>query len=141
MYLKFSSVPGFDHAGLVDPGSSISFPSSQFPPNLWIISGSSLDTGQKPHVIIIPFDPVFSHLLLQWQVWCVYLHTFHCLFSDQICAKEAKAIPCLLCLMKPGQVMGWTQHLNALSDPTPPALPQDPPRTLGPLTMLFKLSQ
>lgn len=141
MYLKFSSVPGSDLACLVDPGSSISFPSSRFPPNIWIISGSSLDVGQKPHVIIIPFDLVFSPPAPPVAgLVSVFTHLPLFVFRSNMCeGSKGLSLFALPCEAQSGD--GLDTAPECTQCPHPLSLPQDPPRTLGPLTMLFKLSQ
>lgn len=141
MYLKFSSVPESDHAGLVDPGSSISFPSSRFPPNIWIISGSSLDVGQKPHVIIIPFNLVFSPPAPPVAgLVCVFTHLPLFVFRSNMCkGSKGHSLFALPCEARSGD--GLDSAPECTQCPHPCSLPQDPPRTLAPLTMLFKLSQ
>lgn len=104
MYLKFSSVLGIWSCWLSGPGKQHLFSIfSRFPPNIWIISGSSLDVGQKPCHYHPIQSGVLTSLLLQGR--SVYLHTFHCLFSDQICARKQR--PFLVCFALWSPVRWW----------------------------------
>ena len=132
MYLKFSSVPGSDLACLVDPGSSISFPSSRFPPNIWIIFGSSLDIGQKPHVIIIPFDLVFSPLAPPVAgLVSVFTHLPLFVFRSNMCeGSKGLSLFALPCEARSGD--GLDSAPECTQCPHPPPFPRTHQEPLAP---------
>lgn len=118
IYLKFSSVLGFD-----GPGKQRYLPIfSWFPPSLWI--------DQKLDVIIVPFDPVFSPPALPMVgSVCVFTHLSLFVFrSDMWERSEGHSLFAVPCEAWPGRCMLNLSWPGSTENPWP-------------LTMLFQLSQ